>query len=92
MLILKIMKVFTQIVVQKGKNSAYRFIEAILREYEYCKKVMKKHFNKDLITTEKEEQFKSSNMCCICEKLIKDDDETVRDHCHITGKFRGTAH
>ena len=52
---------------------------------------MKKHFNKDLIMTEKEEQFKSSNMCCICEKLIKDDDETVRDHCHITGKFRGTA-
>ena len=52
---------------------------------------MKKHFNKNLIMTEKEEeQFQSSNICWICEKLIED--EKVRDHCHITGKFRGAAH
>ena len=65
----------------------------ILKEYEYCKKVMKKHFNKNLIMSEKEEeQFQSCNTCCICEKLIGDDDEKVRDHCHVTGKFRGAAH
>ena len=40
--------------------------------------------------TEEEEQFQSSNIRWICEKLIED--EKVRDHCHITGKFRGTAH
>ena len=40
----------------------------------------------------KEEQFQSSNICWICEKLIDDDDEKVRDHCHVTGKFRGVAH
>ena len=26
------------------------------------------------------------------EKLFDDDDEKVRNHCHITGKFRGAAH
>ena len=26
------------------------------------------------------------------EKLIDDDDKKVRDHCHRTEKFRGTAH
>ena len=41
---------------------------------------------------EEEEQFRSSNICWICEKLIDDDDEKVRDHCHVTGKFRGAAH
>ena len=52
---------------------------------------MKKHFNKSLIMSEKEEEnFQSSNMCWICEKLIED--EEVRDHCHVTGKFRGAAH
>ena len=52
------------IVVYKGRNAAYIFIEAILKEYEYCKKVMKKHFNKTLIMTEKEEEsFRSSNKC-----------------------------
>ena len=67
-------------------------IETILKEYEYCKKVTKKQFNKNLIMSEEEEKFPSSNTCWICEKLIDDDDGKVRDHCHVTGKFRGTAY
>ena len=35
------------IVVFRGKNAAYEFIEAILKKFEYCKKVMKEHFNKN---------------------------------------------
>ena len=54
---------------------------------------MKKDFNKNLIMIEKEEEeFQSSNLCWICEKLIDGDDENVRDHCHVTGKFGGAAH
>ena len=54
---------------------------------------MKKYFNKNLIMTEKEEHlFQESNNCWICKKLIDNDDEKVRDHCHVTGKFRGAAH
>ena len=52
------------IVVFRGENAAYEFIKAILKEFEYCKKVMKKHFNKNLIMSEKEEeQFQSSTFC-----------------------------
>ena len=36
--------------------------------------------------------FQQSNSCWICEKLIDNDEEKVRDHCHVTGKFRGAAH
>ena len=53
---------------------------------------MRKHFNKNVIMSEAEEQFQSSNTCSICEKLIDNDNEKVRDHCHITGKFRGATH
>ena len=53
---------------------------------------MKKHFNKSFIMSEEEEQFQSSDKNLICGKLIDDDDEKVRDHCHITGNFRGVAH
>ena len=54
---------------------------------------MKKHFNKKLIMTEEEENFfQKSNSCWICRKLIDNDEEKVRDHCHATGKFRGAAH
>ena len=59
------------IVVFRSKNATYEFIKTILKEYQYCKKIMKKHFNKDLIMSEEEgEQFQSSNTCWICEKLM----------------------
>ena len=50
------------IVVFGGKNVAYEFTKAFLKEYECCKKVMKKHFNKNLVISE-EEQFQLSNIC-----------------------------
>ena len=60
---------FTKLaVVFRGVNAANRFIEAILKEYGYCKKVMKMHFNKNLIMGEKEEdQCQSTKTCWICE-------------------------
>ena len=80
-------------VVFRGKNAAYEFVKAILEEHKYCKKIMKKHFNKYLIITEEEKNlFQESNNCWICKKLIDNDNEKVRDNCHVTGKFREAAH
>ena len=54
---------------------------------------MNKHFNKNLIMSEEEEHlFQQSNSCWICKKVFDNDEEKVRDHCHVTGKFRGAAH
>ena len=59
------------IVVFRGENAAYEFNKAILKEYEYCKKVMKKHFNKNLIKSEEEEHLlQQSNSCWICKNLL----------------------
>ena len=80
------------IAVFRGENAAYEFIKATPKEYEYCKKVMKKHFNKNLIINEAEEQYQSSNTCWICEKRTDHDDKNVRDHCHVTGNCRGAAY
>ena len=53
---------------------------------------MNKLFNKSLIMREQEEHlFQQSNSCWMYGKLIHNDDEKARDHCHMTGKFRGTA-
>ena len=79
------------IVLYRGENAAYKFIKPILEEHEHCKKIMKKHFNKNLIMTEKEEEnFQPSNTCWICKKLIED--EIIRENCHTTRKYWGTAH
>ena len=54
---------------------------------------MKKHFNKPLrMTEENEQEFKKATTCHICDKKYTEKDIQVRDHCHITGKFRGSAH
>ena len=86
-------RISKSILVFRGKNAAYEFVKAILKEHKYCKKIMKEHFNKNLIMSEEEEHlFQQSNSCWIFKKLIDNDDEKVRDHCHVTGKFRGSAH
>ena len=81
------------IVVYRVVNAAYEFIISIPKEHKYCKKVMKDQFNKNLAMTKKEEHlFQQSNNCWICKKIIDNEDEKVRDHCHITGKFRSSGH
>ena len=50
-----------------------------------------KETKKDIIMTkEDEEDFKNINICRFCEKEILSN--KVRDHCHLTGKYRGPAH
>ena len=55
---------FRKPIVHRGENAAYEFIKAILEEYKYCKNIMKKHFNKNLIMSEEEQHlFQQSNSC-----------------------------
>ena len=50
-----------------------------------------KETKKDIIMKqEDEEDFKNNNICRFCEKEILSD--KVRDHCYLTGKYRGPAH
>ena len=56
-------------------------------------KMKYKHFNKDIILTKDDEQnFKNADNCYICNKKYLAKDICVIDHCHITGKYRGSAH
>ena len=62
-------------------------------ESKYCTEVMKKHFTKELVMTKQDnEDFKNSAKCWICDNDCIDTDVKVRDHCHITQKYRGSAH
>ena len=44
------------------------------------------------MSAEEDEKLQLSNFCWICDKLFDIGDGKVRDHCHITGKYRGTSH
>ena len=79
--------------IHRGKNAVHKFMENMLEEVNWCKSIMKKHFNKPLkMTAENEIDFNKTTKCHICDQQYSDTDIRVRDHCHITGKFRGSAH
>ena len=64
------------VVLYKGENTDYNFTKRMLKEFGYCKKVMENI--KNLIMNEKEEEnFRSSNRCWICEKLIDDEKQEI---------------
>ncbi|XP_071576403.1 uncharacterized protein, partial [Temnothorax nylanderi] len=44
------------------------------------------------LTREEWETFRSATQCHICEKPFAPDDNRERDHCHLTGRYRGPAH
>ena len=76
------------VVLYRGKNAVNKFVEAILKEYDYYRKIIKKHLNKNLVMCAKdEERFQSSNKYWIYNKVFN-----VGDNDHIAGKYRGSAH
>ena len=59
----------------------------------YCSDLMKKHFNNELVMSKKDnEDLENSTKYWICDRAYFGGDVTVRDHCDITGKYRGSAH
>ena len=70
-------------------NLSSQFLKNIIIVVKCCKK----HFNKNLIMrAEENERFELTNICWIYSKLIESSNNKVRDHCHITGNYRGVAH
>ena len=54
---------------------------------------MKKHFNKELVMTKKDnENFENSVKYWIGDNNFIDNNVKVRDHYHISGKYGGSAH
>ena len=86
------------VVIYRGSDPITKFIKSMFEEVENCQKVIRENFNKPLQMTKRDEEaFGKATHCHICERKYKKDDddpnkEPVRDHRHVTGKYRGSAH
>ena len=61
-------------------------------ESKYCSNLMRKCLKKELVMNkEGNEEFKNSIKCWICGNDYDDNDIKVRNHCHITRKFRSSV-
>lgn len=82
--------------VRKNKDYHYfvnKFIDEMVREVEKCKTTITQEFNKKLsMTIEERRAYNMAKKCHICDGEILDNKNKVRDHCHITGAYRGAAH
>ena len=68
-------------------------MEKMLEEVEWCKKIKYKHFNKDIIPMKDDKlNFNNADKCHICNKKYFKKDIRLRDPCHLTGKYRASAH
>ena len=80
-------------VIYRGEDCIQKFMKCMFEEVKNCQSIIRDNFNKPLIMTEEDEKaFTDAIHCHICEKKYKEDDVPVRDHCHVTGKYRGSAH
>ena len=76
----------------KNEDVSQKFIEMLEMDIKSIYKEF--NFSKKMIPLTKKEKYEYENakICWICQKEFKEADKKVRDHCHFTGKFRGTAH
>ena len=80
-----------------ARDAAYNFNSGMIEESKYCSDVMKKHFNKRkhkklVMTKEDDVYFRNLRKCRVYDNVYVQDDVKVIDHCHITGKYKGSAH
>ncbi|KYN18249.1 hypothetical protein ALC57_09442 [Trachymyrmex cornetzi] len=78
----------------RGEDCVSWFVK---ESYDLAHRVKMKHFSNENIsvlklTSDEGEKFYNVTHCHICEKPFEVNDLRVRDHCHLTGRFRGAAH
>ena len=79
------------IVWYRGEDAADEFVRVHQREAEelcadYIETPQEMEF-----TADDEVQFECAQVCHICEQVIADDSDHVRDHCHFNGVYCGVA-
>ena len=80
--------------IYRGEDCADRFIKDMLEEYDNVKDILNGNVSMIFDSNDKV-RFENSTKCSICLKSLDWLDTknyVVRDHCHVTGKFRAAVH
>ena len=91
--VLIINKFSKKIVLYRGKKMLFTgLLKQSLKSMIVAKNDKKSILIKILLCLQKRKKdLKLTNSYWICDKLFDIGDDKVRDHCHITGKYRGAA-
>ena len=72
-------------VIYRGEKAVYKFLEAMLKEVNYCKYVIEKEFSKPPLemTEDDKEKFLKADICHICEEKFS----IISDCCTYLSKI-----
>ena len=76
----------------RGRDAVHDFLTGVMEEANRCTKIMNTIKKPLVMTPSDEADFFWSEQCHICGKAYDEDSVSVRDHCHMTGRYRGSAH
>ena len=79
-------------IVYRGEDAGAVFIDTVLEQAERAINYFKENSKPLQMGKEEEERFQKENTCHLCEETIYDEDDKVRNHDHVTGKFLGACH
>ena len=84
----------TQLRLFRGKNAAMEFMSSLLQDVKTIDKCLNAAIKPMMPLSEQEQQnYNQAQICHICKKGdFTENRFKVRDHCHVSGMFRGAAH
>lgn len=77
-------------VVYRGDNVVDTFLSQLTKESQRLMNIIRYNVPIDM-TDADNNTFASASVCHLCELPLSEDDK-VKNHCHLTGKFLGAAH
>lgn len=76
-------------VTYRGHDAVDVFVDHMVKLEDEIKRVLRNPKSMDL-SEEETKAFQEATLCYICHGELRSD--VVRDHCHVAGKFRSSAH
>ena len=76
-------------VVYRGENAVEKLLECLLVEEKRIRPILENVVPVELNALD-ERSFQTATHCHICDEELGPD--RVRDHCHLSGKYRGATH
>jgi len=81
---------YSQPKVYFGEDSAEKFLDMVQRESKLIRKFLKNKIPMERLSSDQWREQNIAVKCHICKKTFKEGDQRVRDHDHLTGKFKIT--
>ena len=85
-------KIFTGSKLNEALSDYAKTLQELGNKFHSILKERNERFKNHNLTPEEENTFNNSDKCHFCNKEFNENEKKVRDHCHVSGKFRGAAY